>query len=217
MLKCGGQPNCPPHFVFVTRTTSIAQDLSHSATPPCREQAPRCVAACEYVPSLHLAVAFAASVFAAVAFATFLVSFTSDEADLLVGFVSCFAAFVSALVSAFAAFVSALASAFATFVFDFAAFADLSTPPWPDQVPRPVAVEVVPSLHVAAAIACAFTASGANAIAVATNNVRNERIRCMLTSMRWVDPGPSLRQDTRPDRISTSAVTKRRWRRGGGY
>ena len=40
--------------------------MSHSETPPWREQAPRWVAACEYVPSLHFAVAPVGSVFDAV-------------------------------------------------------------------------------------------------------------------------------------------------------
>ena len=99
------------------------------------------MAACEYVPSLHLAVAFVGSVFAAVAFATFDDCFTSEVVVRLAVFsaltsclVSCFALF-SAFVSFFATalvsvFAAALLSAFAAFVLRFADFAAaLSTPP----------------------------------------------------------------------------------------
>src|SRR5207244_3624796 len=47
-------------MLLVTRKASPVQVgfyLYHSATPPCREHAPRCCFAWEYVPSLHLAVA----------------------------------------------------------------------------------------------------------------------------------------------------------------
>src|SRR3954466_12626532 len=83
---------------------AFGQDLSHSATPPWREQAPRCVAACEYVPSLHFAVALVGSVFAAVgraavAFADLPVSFTSDETALLVAFSAALLSFAAALLA----------------------------------------------------------------------------------------------------------------------
>jgi hypothetical protein len=68
-------------------------------------------------------------------------------------------------VTAFAAFVSL----FTTF-FSFAT-AFLSTPPWPEQAPRPDETEVVPSLQiVAAACALSVPADTASAVAVTVAN-----------------------------------------------
>src|SRR5262249_13419813 len=142
------------------------QVLSQSATPPCFEQAPRRVAECEYVPSLHFAVAPVGSVFEAVDFAAV------GAPDCFAALLSVFAVLVSALMSALA---PALESAFTTLLVallsDFAAFAALlATPPCPEQAPLPVAVDVVPSLQVVAACAC--NAKGASAIVAASINER---------------------------------------------
>ena len=63
--------------------------LYHSATPPWCEHAPLCVFAYEYVPSLHLAVAFsgapAADFFGSLTTLTICVAHDRAEASLILG------------------------------------------------------------------------------------------------------------------------------------
>ncbi|HME38605.1 MAG TPA: hypothetical protein VKG63_06560 [Steroidobacteraceae bacterium] len=65
------------------------------------------------------------------------------------------------------------------------------TPPWPLQAPRPVAVEVVPSLHVVGAVESAAEAGSDNANAIkgaATSPTRTEFF--MECSLPWFESSP---------------------------
>src|SRR5215813_10464053 len=106
--------------------------------PPWRPHAPCIAMECEYVPSLHCAVAPTES---CAAFSSALIALAS-------AFFAAAAA-AAAFSGSFEAFaLSALASAFAALrAFFAAAVATESTPPCPEHAPRPVTADVEPSLQ----------------------------------------------------------------------
>src|SRR4051794_19864401 len=116
-------------------------------TPPCAEQAPWCVFACEYVLSLHSAMAPFASLSSIAIFASIFDSVLATLASALASAFSAFAsvlalaAFAPAFASVFATFDSALATFASAFISDFATFdsafvvALAEIPPCPEQAP----------------------------------------------------------------------------------
>ena len=159
----------PDKAVSLLDTVCARVNLSQSATPPCFEHVPLCVFECEYVPSLHLAVAPVASLL------------TECSAEVL----AVAAGFAGAAGSA--AFDVDLAGAASV----LAAAPSFLIPPWCEHAPFPPCGAVVPSVQVtgpdvSAAAADRATLAASTAAAIATVNLFITWIPSWLT--RVVSP-----------------------------
>ena len=176
----------------------LRQVVSHCATPPCPEQLPLRCAECEYIPSLHFAVAPVGSLSSALPELPVALDVVAAGAAVRTRSEGGAGAGAGGAVDAGRSCAPseqgraperglvreqqqlqprrfrrawstrrALPSTVVPSVqvtelpplaaFFAAAVAFASTPPCPEHAPRPVAVEVVPSVHTLAAVACAAT------------------------------------------------------------